>query len=187
MYLKLTVGLVTACMLNVGAFAAIAAPKPNPARPATQTSPQVSNQLSEQNIRQVLATIQAAIDKKDVAGVMRYMAPFAHSEVTVESDDGRLTVNVDGQEDHRLLLTQSLGQIQNSASLNRQIRIRMSPDGQMAIATIFRARDVTTQQGQRYYSVGTDTIRFALVNNQPRIVSMSLNGWVASRPSLKPQ
>lgn len=179
-------GLFAFCIINfcVAEIAAIATPIE---QPVAQADTEKSNQLTEESIRKVLAGLQAAVEKKDVEGVLKFMAPFATSEVTVESDGVTVNANLYGKDEHRGFLEKTYPTIQNRRTISNRVDMRISPDGQLGTATIFRVREYTTQNGGRFLSQGTDTIRFAMVDNQPMVVSTTLTGWVAQRPPLKPR
>lgn len=187
MYLKkLIQGLLAAGVINVcvAEIPAIAMPVE---QPIAQADTKKSNQITEADIRKVLAEMQVAIEKKDLEGILKFIAPFAYSEVTVESGSGKMTVNLEGKDDHRILLTEAGSQIQKRRTIRNRTDIRISPDGELGTATIFRVREYTTQNGRRFLSAGTDTLRFAMFGKQPMVVSATLQGWLAERPLLKPQ
>jgi predicted lipid-binding transport protein (Tim44 family) len=167
----------------VVAMPAIALPK---LQSSLQFIAQTQGQLSEENIRQTLEAIQKAREAKDIEGVLEFVAPFAYSEVTVETSDRKLTVNLAGTEEHRELLENTFAQIQESNALNRQIKISVTPDGQMGTATISTIREIATQDGRQFFSSSTNTIRFGWINEQPEIVSMTIEGWLSERPAQNP-
>lgn len=186
MHLKKSVqGLFAVCAINFGVaeIPVLAAPVE---QPVAQAVTRKSNQITEEDIREVLKEIQAAREREDIEGVLKFIAPFAHSEVTVESDGGTLTVNLDGKDEHRAVFAKMNAQIQERRDINNRTAITISPDGELGTATIFRVREYITQNGTRFLSAGTDTIRFALINNRPMVVSTTIRGWLAERSSLKP-
>lgn len=175
----LTISIVSGCIAEIPALAAFA--QPSLAQAPTQTP----NQLSEADIRRVITDIRAAEQKKDVEGVVKFLAPFVSSEITTEGFDSSLTVTLEGKEDHRALLTKTFPRIRESKVIGNQTNVGITEGGQLGIANISSIKAITTQNGQRYFSISTDTIRFARINNQPTIVSMNIRGSLAARPPLK--
>ncbi|MBE9169096.1 hypothetical protein IQ238_16755, partial [Pleurocapsales cyanobacterium LEGE 06147] len=173
-------GVVAVCIAYgyVVAMPAIALPK---LQSSIRLVAQTQGQLSEENIRQTLEAIQKAQKAKDIEGVLQYVAPFVYSEVTVESNERTLTVNLAGKDEHRELLEKTFAQIQESKALNRQIEISVTPDGQMGTATISTVKEIATQDGRRFFSSSTDTIRFGWIDEHPEIVSMTIKGWLSER------
>ncbi len=147
-----------------------------------QATTQNATQLTEEGIRQAIEAMRAARDKKDVSGVLQYIAPFAHSEITVELPDGILTLNVDGQEEHRKLLEETFAKIKERKTTHEQVDIRLSADGQMGIAVITQEREFATHDGKQFFAENSDILRFGLVDNRPAVVSATLKGWLAERP-----
>jgi ketosteroid isomerase-like protein len=144
---------------------------------------QSANQLTEGNIRQVLATIDKSINQKDIEGVLKFVAPFVYSEITVESNEGTQITSLDGKDEFRDLLQAIYARVKNSNMVNQQIKIDITAGGELGIAKITTMTALTTEAGNRYYASSTDTFRFAWLNNQPTIVSMTIKGWLAERPA----
>lgn len=173
-------GMFAICLLSGGIIVmpAIA----NPELPASiLLAEQPSNQLTEENIRQVLGAIDKAITQKDMEGVLKFVAPFVYTEVTVESNEGTLITPVEGKDGLRDLLQAIYARVENSNVVNQQIRIDITAGGELGIAKITTMEALTTVDGNRYYASSTDTFRFAWLNNQPLIVSMTIKGWLAER------
>ncbi|MFM7579746.1 MAG: hypothetical protein ACKO5Q_22790, partial [Microcystaceae cyanobacterium] len=53
---------------------------------------------------------------------------------------------------------------------------------QLAIATRMTTKELTSKEGQRFISSGTDIFRIAWVNNQPKVISIKSQGWIEERP-----
>lgn len=176
----LAVSVINGCVI---AIPAIAFSQP---QPSAQLVAQTSNQLSEENIQQVLAAIQTAQEQEDVEGILKFLAPFVTSEITVESDDSTLTFILEGQAEHRELLKKTNALIDDRESLNQQIKIRITADGQLGIATISTVKEIDTENGEQLYTGSNDTIRFAWIDNQPKIISMTIKGWLAEGLTSRP-
>lgn len=181
---RLLRGMVMMGLLSggIGAMPAIA----NPSFPfSTLLAAQPSDQLTEENIRPVLTALSKALTQKEVDGVLKFVAPFVHTEVTVESSEGIQITSLEGKEGLRDLLKAIYTRIKDSTVVNQQIKIDITAEGDLGIATITTVEAITTENGNRYYSSSTDTLRFAWLNNQPTIVSMKIKGWLAERPTEK--
>ncbi|WP_036484088.1 hypothetical protein [Myxosarcina sp. GI1] len=144
---------------------------------------EATGQLTAENIRQVLTQIQDAGEQENVDEILEHVAPFAHSEVSLNMGNTLLTTTVVGIEEHRNLLTQSYNRFKNRKTLEQKVDISVSTDGEFGIATVYRLREVTNQEGTRLLSGSINTLRFGMVNEKPTIVSATLEGWLSERPS----
>jgi ketosteroid isomerase-like protein len=177
-------GMLAICLVSGGIIVV-------PAIANTQTqsvillAEQPSSQLNEDNIRQVLTNLEKAIAQEDVEGVLKFVAPFVYTEIMAESDGGTITKNLEGKNELQTLLKEIFARVRNSTVINQQTKIEITADGQVGIATISMIEKLTTEDGKPYFSSTTDTIRFAWLNNQPTIVSMKIDGWIAERPTQK--
>lgn len=148
-----------------------------------QLAEESTGQLSAENIRQVLTQIQEAGDQQNVEGILEHVAPFAHSEVSLNMEDTVLTTTVDGIEEHRNLLSQSYSRFTNRKTLEQKVDISVSTDGEFGIVTVYRLREVTNAQRKRLLTGSINTLRFGIVNEKQTIVSASIEGWISERPS----
>lgn len=173
-------GALVACIINgaVAVMPALVAPKP---QSSVQLVAQTSNQLSQDSINKILKEIQAAQQQKDVEGVLKFVAPFVVSNITVESGRKQVTMELEGKDEHRQLLKETFDGIKQSEIVNQRIIINLYQDGQLGIAKVFTVKKITSKDGKQFFSSSNDTIRFALIDNQPMIVSMSIDGWLAER------
>ena len=142
-----------------------------------------SSQLNEQIIRQTLKAIEIADRNEDLEELLKFLAPFVVSEVTVESEEKSVTTNLEGIEAHREFLEKTFKLVKKSEVINQYLSIRMTPDEQLAVVTWIRVEEITTEEGKQFLSSGTDTIRFAWIDGRPMIVSLKIQGWIAERPS----
>ncbi|GFE68859.1 hypothetical protein [Chroococcus sp. FPU101] len=179
---RLLSGCLTFCLLNVSFpnLPIIASPLQSS---NSQMVAQATNKITEAAILKILEDLKAAREKEDIDGMLKYIAPFAYTEVTVQTDSGRLTVNVQGLEEHRDLLTKAAQFRNASTTLNESAEVDISTDGNFAIATLNTTDQITTSQGSTVLTSGTDILRFGMVNNQPMIVSATLNGWLSVLPA----
>lgn len=177
-------GMVAICLLSAGVIATPAIAKPETSF-STLLAAQASNQLTEENIRPVLTAIGNALSQKEIEAVLKFVAPFVHTELTVESREGTQFISLEGKEELRDLLKVIYARLKNSNVINQQVKIDITSGGELGIATITTVEAITTENGSRYYSSSTDTLRFAWLNNQPTLVSMTIKGWLAERPAEK--
>jgi len=162
---------------------------PTVANPERQSSillaDKPANQLSEENIRQTLKAIEKAIAQKDVEGVLKFVAPFVYIEMTVESNEGTVITPVEGKDSFRNLLQEIFARTKENNVVNQQTKIDITSNGELGIANISTVETLTTSEGKRYFSSSTDTFRFAWINNQPTIFSITIRGWLAERSPQK--
>jgi ketosteroid isomerase-like protein len=176
--------MLALCLLSGGTIAMPAIANPNPSS-VRLLAVQPANQLTEENIRQVLTAIDKALTQKDLEGVLKFVAPFVYTEVTVESSEGTQVTPLEGKDELRNLLKAIYARIKNSNVVNQQTKIDITASGELGVATITTIEAIATEDGNRYYASSTDTLRFAWLNNQPTIVSMTIKGWLAERPAEK--
>lgn len=142
-----------------------------------------NNKITEAAIMKILADLRTAREKEDINGMLKYIAPFAYTEVTVQTDSGRLTVNVQGLDEHRDLLSKAAQFRNASTTLDESAKVDVSADGTYAIATLSSTDQITTSNGATVMTASNDILRFGMVNNQPMIVSATLNGWLSVLPT----
>lgn len=186
MQLKLLLRRMFAIGLFSGAMSGTLMALPAIAHPAASPSSLLAAKptpsLNEENVRQVLTAIDKAIAQKDLEGVLKFVAPFVRTELTVESSAGTQITALDGKDELRDLLKVIYARIKNTNVVNQQIKIDITAGGELGIATITTVEALTTENGDRYYASSTDTFRFAWLNDRPTIVSLAIKGWLAQRP-----
>lgn len=167
--------------LSLWGGAYLALPLPSSANPIAQATNN-ANTLSEEGVRQMMAKIEQAEQQEDIKALMSFLAPFIVSEITVTSDDQTVTRTLEGLSDHQNLLQQSYNRVAKREVLEKNTQIRLTEDGQLAIVKRRSLRDVTTEDKQKFISFSQDTIRVAMIGGQPKIVSISSEGWLEDRP-----
>lgn len=192
MHFKLGLRGLVACFLLQGSLQmlpAIANPTgkaPNPSvKVQNRATKPETNQLSEENIRQVLSLMQSAQNQENLADLLKNVAPFINSEITVTGDNGSTTVILDGIEKHRALLKDLFARIKTRDILSQDVNVRLSDDGNVGIATIYTVKAITTEDGKNFIASDVDTLRFAWLNNQPTLVSFQSKGWFSEAPASK--
>lgn len=178
---KLIQGLSTVFLINsVAGLPAIATPL-NSANP--QIVAQATNKITEPAVLKILEEMKMAQEKEDIATMLKYIAPFTNTEVTVETANGRITVNVLGTNEHRELLERA-AQIRNASRiLAETVEVNVAANGEFAVAEVYTLREITTDQGATIMTASNDTLRFGMINNQPMVVSANLNGWLSVLPA----
>jgi hypothetical protein len=167
--------------LGLWSGAYLALPLPSPANPIAQTTSN-ANALTEEGVRQMMAKIEQAEQQEDIKTLISFLAPFIVSEITVTSDDQTVTRTLEGLADHQNLLQQSYNRVAKREVLEKNTQIRLTEDGQLAIVKRRSLRDVTTEDKQKFISFSQDTLRVAMIGGQPKIVSISSEGWLEDRP-----
>ncbi|MFM8293300.1 MAG: hypothetical protein ACKN9E_01960 [Microcystaceae cyanobacterium] len=140
------------------------------------------NQLTEAKVRDVIKAIDQAQQEENQAVLLSYLLPYTVSEIAVESQGKTTTSTLEGIAAHQQLLEKMFEQINNRKTLSEYLTIRMTPDNQLAIATRMTTKELTSKEGQRFISSGTDIFRIAWVNNQPKVISIKSQGWIEERP-----
>ena len=139
--------------------------------------------LDENTIRQTMVAIEDAENKEDIDALLKFLVPFAISEITVKSQGTTLTTNVEGINAHRKLLKRSFDLVKERDTINDYITIRITPDGKIATVTRVVVETLTIEDGTRFLASGTDIFRFAIIDNQPKIISTKSQGWLEKRPN----
>jgi Arc/MetJ family transcription regulator len=151
------------------------------AEPSMTSSSQSSGKLTEENVAQAMKAIGEAEKKEDVDKLLTFLVPYGVSEVTVESQGNSITRSLEGVDAHRQMLEKTFKRVKNREILNERQTIRFTPDGELAIVTRATIEKLTTEDGKQFISAGTDTFRFAWVDNQPKVISTKSQGWLEER------
>lgn len=151
------------------------------AYPIAQATSQ-ANALTEEGVRQMMAKIEQAEQQEDIKTLLSFLAPFIVSEITVTTDEQTTTRMLAGMAEHQDLLQRSYDRVTKREILEKRTQVRLTEDGQLAIVKRRSLRAITTQEQKKFFSFSEDTIRVAMINGQPRIVSISSNGWLEERP-----
>jgi hypothetical protein len=170
----LTLGVISSCVLALP-HRVIAA------EPTKTSSVETSSKLTEENVSQAMKAIAEAEKKEDIDTLLMFLVPYGVSEVTVESQGNSITRNLEGVDAHREMLEKTFKRVKNRDILNERQTIRFTPDGQLAIVTRSTIEKLTTEDGKQFISAGTDTFRFAWIDNQPKVISIKSQGWLEER------
>jgi hypothetical protein len=151
----------------------------------TQLTAQSSSQLNEENVGEVMAAIAQAESNKDTEALLKFLVPFAISEVTVESQGKSITASLEGIEAHRQLLEFTFKKVKKKEPINEHTTIRITPDGQLATVTRLIVEELVTDDGREFISSGTDIFRLAWIDGRPMVISAKTQGWLEERPAQK--
>jgi hypothetical protein len=129
-----------------------------------------------------MAQIRQAEAAEDVETLMSFLAPFVVSDVTVESGNQRTTRTIEGLSAHRDILQNSYGRSASKEVLNEKMTVRFDDDGNIAVVTRYTIQTADLTDNRRVVSMAKDVIRFALVDGQPKVISVVTDGWSEPRP-----
>ena len=137
------------------------------------------------DIQQVNLEVKSLIAQGDVEGVLQYMAPFIISETITESSNGFESVYIEGIEQHREVLTNFFNEAETEEDsevqeISQQETIRVTPDGQLATVTVSTVTEVTTTDDELRLITTTDTIRFARVQDQIKVIFYTTDSQIIS-------
>ena len=152
-----------------------------------QVNSEVSETISAMTVGEIQAInreVEDVIARGDVEGVLQYMAPFIISETITESSNGFESVYIEGIEQHREMLNNVFNEAETEENLDVQEisqkeTIRITPDGQLATAVISTVNEVTTEDELRLITT-TDTIRFARLQGQIKVISYTTDSQITS-------
>ena len=142
---------------------------------------QTSSQLNEDNIRQTMEAIEKAENGEDIEDLLNFLVPFAISEVTVEVESNRITTTLEGIEPHRQLLKNTFKLVKDRETIKEYTKIKITADGHIATVIRTMIEEITLEDGRKFIASGTDTFRFAWIDNQPKIISTKSQGWIEER------
>ncbi|MGK7933100.1 MAG: hypothetical protein AB4041_16940 [Microcystaceae cyanobacterium] len=159
----------------------------NPVAPSliAQAVKAETDTLTKEGIQTVLDSVETARKANDVEGILKHLAPFIHSTVSVELERQTVIFSLDGLTEHQAYLTETYEFIETRKILDRRVDIRISQDGKMGIVVIYEEIEYTTDEGANILTESVDTLRFGLVNGEPMVVSATLKGWLS--PTLTKQ
>ena len=143
---------------------------------------QQAQSLDEEIIRQTMKAINEAENREDIDSLLKFLVPFSISEITVEHKGNILTTTLEGINAHRRMLKNTFSLVQERETLNDYMTVRITSDGQIATVTRIIVENLTTKDDKNFIASGTDIIRFALIDNQPKIISIRSKGWLEERP-----
>ena len=144
---------------------------------------QETKELNEEIIRQTMEAINEAENREDIDTMLKFLAPFSISEITVEYKGNILTTNLEGINAHRRMLKNTFALVKERETINDYMTVRMTSDGQIGVVTRVIFENLTTKDDQKFIVSGTDILRFAMINNQPKIISVKSQGWLEPRPN----
>lgn len=168
--------LLAIAVLGFGPFPSKAEP------PLSPLLAQANAALSEEKILSIMEQIQRAEAEEDVEALMAFLAPFVVSQVSVDSGNQRTRRTIEGLGAHRNILQASYNRSRSTEQLSERMYVRFDDDGNIAIVTRYTMETANLTDNQRIISMGKDIIRFALVDGEPKIISVVTDGWSEERP-----
>ena len=146
---------------------------------------EIAPPIAVADIQQINRDIENLIAQEDVEGVLQYMAPFIISETITESSNGFESVYIEGIEQHREVLTNFFNEAETEENsevqeISQQETIRVTPDGQLATVTVSTVTEVTTTDDELRLITTTDTIRFARVQDQIKVIFYTTDSQIIS-------
>lgn len=140
------------------------------------------SQLTEEKVLEIIKVIEKAESEKDVDTILNFLAPFVTSSITVETKETTITRKLEGKQAHQTFLINTFNTVKEREEINSYLTVTASADDEVITVSRLHLRELTTENGKSFLSSSNDVIRFALVNNQPMIVSITVQGWMEERP-----
>lgn len=148
--------------------------KNNPLLVAQETQ----NDLTEESLNQIMTQIEKAEMEENIQGILEYLSPYIISTITVEIDNQKIITYLEGKDEHEAFLNNSFNNVKSRKIISSYTTTKINDSGDMALLTRVRAREVDTGKGDRYLSLSTDKIRFAMIDNKPKIINIESSGWL---------
>lgn len=142
---------------------------------------QKTTELTEETITAVMASIEKAEKEENVDQLLNFLSPYIISSITVESDETTITTMIEGKQSHQDFLKNNFTRVKEREYIESYITTKINDDGQIATVTRVRASNITNEEGKKYISLSTDKIRFALIDNEPKIINLEVKGWLEER------
>ncbi|BAQ60280.1 hypothetical protein GM3708_686 [Geminocystis sp. NIES-3708] len=143
---------------------------------------QKTQELTEELITTVMTSIENAEKEENLAQILNFLCPYIISSITVESEETTTTKVIEGKQSHENFLKNNFNRIKQREYINSYRTTKIAEDGQMATVTRIRATNIISENGEKYLSVSTDKIHFALIDNEPKIINLEVKGWLEERP-----
>ena len=143
---------------------------------------QNTNVLTKEQITEIMQTIEQAEKEENLTSLLNFLAPYILSNISIESDNKTVITSLQGKKEHEYYLNNSFQNVKEREYIDSYSTIRVTEDGQMALVTRIRATSLLSETGEKYLSMSTDKIRFALVDNQPKIINIDVKGWLEQVP-----
>ncbi|MBW4472687.1 MAG: nuclear transport factor 2 family protein [Stenomitos rutilans HA7619-LM2] len=124
------------------------------------------SRIRESDIRKILNAMEAAANRKDVDGILKYMAPNITIKITVQLGAGAQQLSL-SREQYRQYLQQGFATTERRSGNYTNLKIQVAPNGQTATAT-YTLREEATLKGQpgTFVSTSQETVKFARIKGQ---------------------
>lgn len=143
---------------------------------------QNSSSLTPEKMTEIMGSIEQAEKAENLGEILNFFSPYILSTITMDSDNTTVITSLQGKNEHEFYLKNSFDRVKEREVINSYTTTKITEDGQMALVTRVRATNLTTEEGQKYLSVSTDKIRFALIDNKPKIINLEIKGWLEQLP-----
>ncbi len=139
---------------------------------------ETQNELTEEMLNEIMTNLEAAEMEENLQGILQYLAPYVITSVTVDLDERKVTTFIEGKDQHQEYLKNSFQNIKSRKIISSYTTTKINGNGQMALLTRVRSRELNSEEGESYLSLSTDKIRFAMIDNQPKIINVESSGWL---------
>ena len=171
-------GLITTQTISLNSIAQSSPMKGNQSSMVTEKT----TSLTKEVIDSIMKTIEKAEKEENIEQILELLAPHIFSSVTVELDDLTVTRVLEGKKAHQDFLNSSFTKVKEREVIESYVTSKIAEDNQFATVTRIKAADVDTDDGRSFLSVSTDKIRFAVIDNKPKIINIETEGWLEQRP-----
>jgi ABC-type lipoprotein release transport system permease subunit len=185
-FLKNISVFLTVLTVHSSAFIPIVLAKPSLNSTSQFIAETSENQLTEQRVREFLKNIDKEVFEKNIDAVVKNLAPFIQSKITVEKGSRSVTIELNGIEETRNYLEESIKNIKSTEELDKSLKIEIYPNDNFAIVSRIRTADVTLNDGKRMIISSQGKARVALIDRELKIIAWEQISQVDRRPLITP-
>lgn len=139
------------------------------------------NQIRESQIRAILDAMETAANQKDVAGIVKYMAPNITIKITVQLGTGAQSLSL-SREQYRQYLQQGFETAERRSSNYTNLKIQVAPNGQTATATYTLIEEAVLKgQPGTFVSTSQETVKFERIKGQILETSATSHSTIEAR------
>ncbi|XGV95506.1 MAG: nuclear transport factor 2 family protein [Leptolyngbya sp. BL-A-14] len=137
--------------------------------------------IRESEIRAILDAMEAAANRKDVNGILKYMAPNITIKITVQLGTGAQQLSL-SREQYRQYLQQGFETTERRSGNYTNLKIQVEPNGQTATA-IYTLVEEATLKGQpgTFVSTSQETVKFERIKGQILETAATSNSTIEVR------
>ena len=138
--------------------------------------------IKEEQVEELIKKADQAIQARNIEQILSYFAPFAYSEVTLDTDERAETLKINGLEEHRQYFQDSFAEIKDSEVLFDDYQIKLTGDGSSAYIYRNRLVNYTLNDGDKIIISSKTTARLAPLAGELKIISLEQNSEIDLRP-----